>query len=63
MNFKLLNIINYIISISNPISISILKAKYNYKDKTKSILILIKIVVKKATKIIKEIITYKYNII
>ena len=63
MNFKLFNIINYIISISNSTPISILKAKYSYKGKAKSILIFIKIVAKKATKIIKGVIIYKYNIV
>ena len=63
MDLKLPNIINYIIFISNPTPTPILKVKYNYKGKVKSILIPTKIVVKKAAGIIKEVIIYKYNII
>ena len=63
MDFKLFNIINYIIFIFNLTSTSILKAKYNYKSKVKSILTPTKIAAKKAAKIIKGVIIYKYNII
>ena len=63
MDLKLFNIINYITSISNSTSTPILKVKYSYKSKAKSILIFIKIVVKKATRIIKRVIIYKYNIV
>ena len=63
MDLKLSNIINYIIFIFNFISIFILKAKYSYKGKAKFILILTKITAKKATRIIKGVIIYKYNII
>ena len=63
MDLKLSNIINYIIPIFNSTPTFILKVKYNYKGKTKSILIPIKIAAKKAARIIKRVITYKYNII
>ena len=63
MDLKLSNIINYIIPTSNFTLTFILKAKYSYKGKARSILIFTKIIVKKATKIIKGVITYKYNII
>ena len=63
MDLKLFNIINYIIFIFNLTPTPILKTKYNYKGKAKSILTLIKIVAKKATRIIKRVIIYKYNII
>ena len=62
VDLKLFNIINYITFIFNPTSIPILKVKYNYKGKTKSILIPIKIAAKKAARIIKKVIIYKYNI-
>ena len=63
MDLKLPNIINYIIFTSNSISTSILKAKYSYKSKAKSILIPTKIAAKKAAGIIKGVVTYKYNIV
>ena len=63
MDLKLPNIINYIISTLNSTPIFILKAKYSYKSKAKSILIPTKIVAKKAARIIKRVIIYKYNII
>ena len=63
IDLKFFNIINYIISIFNSTSTPVLKAKYNYKGKAKSILISTKIVAKKAARIIKGVIIYKYNII
>ena len=63
MDLKLSNIINYIISTFNSTPTPILKAKYSYKGKAKSILILTKIVAKKAARIIKGVIIYKYNIV
>ena len=69
VDLKFFNIINYAISISISIFIfistliSTLKAIYNYKIKTKFSLIPIKIVVRKATIVIKGVITYKYNIV
>ena len=63
IDFKLPNIINYITSTLNSTPTPILKVKYSYKSKAKSILISTKIVAKKTTRIIKGIITYKYNII
>ena len=63
MDLKLPNIINCAASTPNFTPTSTLKAKYSYKGKAKSILIFTKMAAKKAARIIKGVIIYKYNIV
>ena len=63
MDLKLPNIINRAAPTPNPTPAPTLKAKYSCKGKAKSILTPTKIAAKKAARIIKGVIIYKYNIV